>query len=88
MVLEMDNISLLPDKSLEGGIKLLNQLCLSTSVIHDGDVWQVFVSGKRALRTDSPEAVDAFLYGISLAYAVLPPEVYNHFWEWLEQNVS
>ena len=42
-------------------------------------MWQVWAGDGESLilQTDSKEAVDAFLYGLGLAYSVLPESVFE-----------
>ena len=41
------------------------------------DHWYIKAGEKVVFKTDSKPALDAFLYGFSLAYNVLPPEVFD-----------
>ena len=66
----------LPEESLEGGIKLLNRLrwFIRIGQSHDGN-WVVAAGHCVIFKADSREAVDAFLYGMSLSYAVMKQEL-------------
>lgn len=69
----------LPNETLEGGIELANQLYWHLVVSESDGMWYVWAGGGESLifKTDSQEAVDAFLYGVGLAYAVLPSPVFE-----------
>lgn len=66
----------LPDDSLEGGIKLANQLYWNITVAGNEHRWVIRAGEAVILRTDSRDVADAFLYGLGLAYGVLPEEVF------------
>jgi hypothetical protein len=53
----------LPDKTLEGGVKLLNELEWNIVVREAEGVSYVSVGDSTTLVTSSSEAVDTFLYG-------------------------
>lgn len=65
----------LPNGNLDGGIELLNQLLWNVSSQELDGVWRVKSGEKVILTTTSQEAMEAFLYGLSLGYAVLPEEI-------------
>jgi hypothetical protein len=69
----------LPDDSLESGIDVVNQLYWNITVFQGSEskIWYVMGGEKTILKTDSREVVDAFLYGLALAYSVLPPPVFD-----------
>ncbi|HEV2237898.1 MAG TPA: hypothetical protein VGR57_14660 [Ktedonobacterales bacterium] len=68
----------LPDNRLEGGIELVNRLYWNiTWWEHEGH-WYVKAGEDIILRTDSRQSAEAFLYGLSLAYAVLPDATFDH----------
>jgi hypothetical protein len=57
--------------SIEEGIRRINELGWYITV-HDGFV----MAGKSVLfKSDSKDAVEAFLYGMALAYSVLPVDL-------------
>ncbi|MDM8528867.1 hypothetical protein QUF58_11760 [Anaerolineales bacterium HSG24] len=68
-----------PNETLEDGINLANQLYWHIKVSESEGVWQVWAGDGESLilQTDSKEAVDAFLYGLGLAYSVLPESVFE-----------
>lgn len=67
----------LPGETLEGGIALVNRLYWSITWNDDGQRWCVWAGEDLLLRTDSRESADAFLYGLGLAYSVLPTELFE-----------
>ncbi len=78
------------DGTLEGGINLANQLYWNITVNSDGDAkkWNVWGGEALLLRTDSQEAAEAFLYGLGLAYSVLPSPVFETLQEQVQQWVE
>ncbi|MCC6906056.1 MAG: hypothetical protein IT326_09460 [Anaerolineae bacterium] len=58
--------------TLEDGIRIIDQYCWCLTVSGSGDNWQVWGGDQAILTADSREVVDAFLYGMALAYSVLP----------------
>lgn len=64
--------------SIEQGVQLVNQLEWNISVEEISYVWYVKSGDQVLLRSDSKETVDAFLYGLALAYAVLPEDLFEH----------
>jgi hypothetical protein len=73
----------LPDNSVEGGIGLANKLFWNITVHHGNGRWVVCGGEDVIFRGDSREATEAFLYGLGLAYAVLPEEIFER----LRENV-
>jgi hypothetical protein len=73
---ELSWINHIPGESLEGGIALLNDLRWN---IRSGQspkgAWLVMAGHCVIFKTDSKQAVDAFLYGMSLSYAVMKKEL-------------
>ncbi len=77
-MLKMPWLDRLPGKEVEGGIPIINQLYWNISVVSNEAGWFVMAGGEDViLQTDSPETAQAFLYGLGLAYAVLPEEVFK-----------
>ena len=78
----------LPGKTIEGGIEIANQLYWSITVRQSEQHWCVYSGEKPVLQTDSREGVDAFLYGLGLAYAVLPRPVFQQLRAEIKQWVE
>ena len=66
-----------PDGSLEGGIELANRLDWGITVRMAGDSYVVSSGEEPILRTESKDALQSFLYGLGLAYAILPEELFT-----------
>lgn len=66
-----------PGGKLEGGIELANRLDWGLSVQMSGDDFVVSSGDEPILRTESKDAVQSFIYGIGLAYAILPERLFR-----------
>jgi len=66
-----------PGGSLEGGIELANRLDWGLSVQMAGDEFVVSSGNEPIIRTESKDALQSFIYGLGLAYAVLPDELFS-----------
>jgi hypothetical protein len=62
----------IPGQSLEGAVRFLSELKWEIRVVESGDVLSVGAGHRLLLKTSSRDAVDAFLYGVALAYSLLP----------------
>ena len=67
-----------PDGNLEGGIELANRLDWGLTVRMAGDSFVVASGDEPILRTESKDALQSFIYGLGLAYAILPDELFNN----------
>ena len=67
--------------TLEGGLGRVNQLEWNISVEEYQGLWVVYGGTERVFASDDRAAVDAFLYGMSLAYAVLPDDIFGRLKE-------
>jgi hypothetical protein len=65
-----------PGGSLEGGIELANRLDWGLSVQRSGDDYVVSSGNEPILRTENKDALQSFIYGLGLAYAVLPEKLF------------
>ena len=65
-----------PGGNLEGGIELANRLDWGISVKMAGDEYVVSSGDEPILRTEHKDALQSFIYGMGLAYAILPEEVF------------
>jgi hypothetical protein len=83
-MLEMRWLDHLPDSSLEAGSELANELFWFISTATDGKTWIVRGGSSVLLVTDNQEAFHAFLYGLGLAYAVIPQTC----WDKLKVDVA
>jgi len=66
-----------PGGDLLGGIELANRLDWGLSVKLSGDQWVVCSGGQPIYRTNNKESLHSFVYGLGLAYAVLPREMFK-----------
>lgn len=66
-----------PGGSLEGGIELANRLDWGLSVQMSGDDFVVSSGNEPIIRTESKDALQSFIYGLGLAYAILPERLFN-----------
>jgi len=73
-----------PDGNLEGGIGLANRLDWGLTVTMSGDSYVVTSGDEPIIRTDDKEALQSFIYGLGLAYAILPDELFSN----LEQALN
>jgi hypothetical protein len=74
----------LPDHTLEGGLRLLDELKWNIKVTEADQHWYVNGEHVRFLKTSSRESVDAFLYGLALAYSAMPREILNQLRQWVK----
>ena len=65
-----------PGGTLDGGIELANRLDWGLSVQMSGLEYVVSSGDQPILRTDSKDALQTFIYGLGLAYAILPEELF------------
>jgi hypothetical protein len=66
-----------PGGNLEGGIELANRLDWGLSVQMSGDDFVVSSGNEPIIRTESKDALQSFIYGLGLAYAILPAELFS-----------
>jgi hypothetical protein len=66
-----------PKGNLEGGIDLANRLDWGITVSQAGDSFVVVSGDEPILRTDSKDALQSFIYGLGLAYAILPEKLFD-----------
>lgn len=66
-----------PKGDLQSGIDIANELYWNISVEQQNDYWRVLGGDKVIFWSDNKESVDAFLYGLSLAYCAIPEDSLN-----------
>ena len=66
-----------PEGNLEGGIELANRLDWGISVQMAGDGFVVSSGDEPILRAEHKDAMQSFIYGLGLAYAILPEQVFS-----------
>jgi len=67
--------------AMDDAIKLINQFYWHISVQQIGEEWIVRSGDPIILRSDNKDSVDAFLYGIALAYSIIPEHMVKEFRE-------
>ena len=65
-----------PGGILDGGIELANRLDWGLSVRMAGESYVVSSGDEPILRTDTKDGLQTFIYGLGLAYAVLPEDLF------------
>jgi hypothetical protein len=61
--------------SIDEGLQLVNRLGWNIEVKDKEHKWFVLAGEKVILTADNRDAIDAFLYGMALAYSILPDTV-------------
>lgn len=74
-----------PGGTLEGGIELANRLDWGLAVQMAGLEYVVSSGDQPILRTESKDVLQAFIYGLGLAYAILPEELFLNIESALEE---
>lgn len=74
-----------PEGNLEGGIELANRLDWGLTVRMAGESYVVSSGDEPILRTESKDALQTFIYGLGLAYAILPDTVFDNLESALKQ---
>jgi hypothetical protein len=72
-MLELKWTEVLPDQSLESGVKLLTELGWHLRVREVEGALFVNSGHTTLLKTSSREVVDALLFGMAISFATLPP---------------
>ena len=67
--------------SIDDGVKLINQFFWYLKIVERGEKWAVYGGEEVLFSADSREAVDAFLYGMALAYSIIPQDYVDRFRE-------
>ncbi len=74
-----------PEGNLEGGIGLANRLDWELTVTMAGDSYVVTSGDEPIIRTDDKDALQSFIYGLGLAYAILPDELFSNLEQALKE---
>ena len=85
---ELKWLEILPGKSLEAGIKLLNELKWNLQVREVDDIWFVNACHQVLLKTSSRESVEALLYGMAISFSVLPEKARDEFYKFMKQSAE
>jgi len=67
--------------NLDEGVELINQFYWHVEIKSVKGKWYVKAGEKTVLEADSRDEVDTFLYGMSLAYSVIPDYMVKKFRE-------
>lgn len=65
--------------TISDGVELVNKLCWNLTIKKENNAWFVRGGDQVLFCADNREAVDAFLYGMALAYSILPDEYVERF---------
>lgn len=68
----------IPNGTLDGGMDRVNNLYWNITIENEGERWRVRSGEDTIFLTDVREALDSFLYGLTLAYAVIPTDIFEH----------
>jgi hypothetical protein len=72
----LESIHMPPNGALEDGVALANRLEWNIEWGEDDTGWYVYAGEGLLLKTDTKEVAEAFLYGLRLAYSVLPDAIF------------
>jgi hypothetical protein len=78
----------LPNQSLESGVKLLRELGWHLSVREVDGVLFVNSGHTVLLKTSSREVADAFLYGMAISFATLPPRAVEEVRRFVKESTE
>lgn len=67
----------LPDDNVQGGIDRANRLYWNITWHAHEARWFVYAGEDLIYTSDARESTEAFLYGLGLAYAVLPDDLFD-----------
>ncbi len=82
---ELIMINQIPGRSLEGGLRFLSELKWEMRMVQSDDILSVGVGHRLMLKTSSREAADAFVYGVALAYSLLPKPILDELKKYGEE---
>lgn len=85
---ELKWLEVLPKQSLEGGIDLLKGLGWNLHVREVEGSLSVNSGHIVLLKTSSPEAVDALLYGMAISFATLPKAALQEIQKFVGESTS
>lgn len=78
---KMHMLTALPNHSLDGGRQLLESLSWNIKIVQHENTWTVMGGEKAILTTTVVEAAESFLYGLALAYSLMPPDLFEELRE-------
>jgi hypothetical protein len=68
-----------PKEQIEEGIKVLEKVYWSISIKQMNDILNVYAGEVLIFRTDSKEALNAFLYGMALTYVSIDQTIVDSY---------
>ena len=74
-----------PNENVEEGVKVLDNVFWHIKIIESPGIFNVFAGEALIFRTDSKDAFEAFLYGLSLTYVSIDPLIVERFREELKK---
>ena len=84
-----DWIDHLPEESLDGGLKMLNEIYWNISIEHqENGHWRVWAGDQSLLLTDSRDAVDTFIYGMALSWTVIPEHIFEQWKQEMKEEME
>jgi hypothetical protein len=85
---ELPMLDEIPGNSIESAIRFLDELKWSIRIVETDGTWRVAAGHRLVLKSSSRDAVDALLYGLALAYSVLPKPILDQFRKYGEDATS
>jgi hypothetical protein len=74
--------------SIENGVQLVNRFLWNITVGQRDQLWLVAAGDSVIFVADNRPAVDAFLYGMALAYSVLPDHLIDTFRQEMREELG
>lgn len=70
--------------SMDNAIELINRFYWNISIVQIGQNWIVKGGEVSIFETDNKDSVDAFIYGMALAYSVIPEPIVKQLKDFLD----
>ncbi len=74
----------IPSQDFEGALRSLNELGWNLKVEERKEHWLLFAGDSVVFKSTTREVLEAFVYGLALAYAVMPKGLLRQFREFNE----
>jgi len=78
----------IPSQNFEGALKFLNELGWNLKIEQRKGHWLLFAGESAVFKSTAREELEAFVYGLALAYAVMPQSLLRQFREFNESEQS
>lgn len=85
---ELKWLEILPEHSLDAGVRLLNELKWNLQVREVDGAWFVNAGHQPLLKTSSRDAVEALLYGLAIAFSALPEKAMEEFRKFVKESTE